>query len=98
MAIKRSTRATRAATPIVEIIVRRRALRRFHKLKQATVDLPAVEVSWDRRMSEHPLSSKGVEPEHRRVERRQKPPFTWDVADFVVVERSSTTSVADSDQ
>lgn len=58
-------------------MVRHGALRRFDKLKQATADL-GVKLSWDRRTSE-----RG----HRQVERRKKPPFTWQVADFVVVEK-----------
>jgi hypothetical protein len=57
------------------VIVRRGALRRFNKLKKQTVDLP-VEVSWDRR--ERDASTR------RANDRRQKPPFTWDVSDFVL--------------
>jgi hypothetical protein len=62
---------------VVELIVRRTAFRRFDKLKQATADFDAVKLSWDRRTSE---------PEARPIERRKAPPYTWDVADFVVVE------------
>ena len=74
-----------AAAPPVRIFVRIGALRRFHALTQKTTDLP-VEVSWDRRRSDRrdlPASSEG---ERREADRRQKPPFTWDAADFVVVE------------
>ena len=62
---------------MVELIVRRSAIRRFHRLKRATADLDAVKLSWDRRTSE---------PEARQIERRKAPPFTWEVADFLVVE------------
>jgi len=64
------------AGPTVEIIVRRGALRRFDALTKKTVGLD-VTLSWDRRVAD----SQG------RSERRATPPFTWEVADFVVVER-----------
>jgi hypothetical protein len=74
-----------AATPIVELVVRRGALRRFHKLKRATANLP-VKLSWDKRRRDRRTSASDVEGKRRQVERRKKPPFTWDVADFVVAE------------
>src|ERR1044071_1085258 len=83
MPIKKK-RAKAAATPPIELIVRRGALRRFDKLKQATATLP-VKVLWDRRTGEGRTAAKAGQPEPERRERRQKPPFTWDVADFVVV-------------
>jgi hypothetical protein len=70
---------------MVELIVRRGALRRFEKLKHATADLP-VKLSWDKRLRERRASANGVERERRRTDRRKNPPFTWDAADFVVVE------------
>ena len=73
------------AAPIVEVIVRRKASRRFEKLKQATADLP-VKLSWDRRTSERRTTARVVDRDHRRKERRQPPPFSWEKADFVVVE------------
>jgi hypothetical protein len=63
--------------PIAEIIVRRGALRRFDRLTRDASKLP-VEVSWDRRVNE-PEAPPGTE-------RRRQPPFTWDTADFVVVD------------
>lgn len=75
--VKGRTRRRSGDTPAVELVVRRSALRRFDKLKQATADL-GVKLSWDRRTSER---------EHRQIERRKEPPFTWEVADFVVVEK-----------
>lgn len=70
----------------VEIIVKRGAMRRFHTLKRDTAEMP-VTILWDRRTSER----RGVDgkartaAERRGVERRKKPAFTWDLADFVVV-------------
>ncbi len=60
--------------------MRRGALRRFDKLVKAAASVP-VTVAWDRRTSSKPGEVK--------VDRRQKPPFTWDVADFVVVEQAA---------
>lgn len=80
MPVKKKTRAKPAAVPVVELIVRRTALRRYHKLKRATAELPALQVSWDRRTND----ATEARPQ---TERRQTPPFTWDAADFVVVEK-----------
>jgi hypothetical protein len=65
---------------LVEVFVRRGALRRFDAFKRKTTELP-VRVSWDRRVH------TGEAPEDQ-PDRRQAPPFTWDAADFVVVERA----------
>ena len=81
---KRTDRRRPAAN--VELVVRRGALRRFNKLKQATAELPVV-VSWDRRQGDRRASSRDVQSERRRTDRRQTPPFTWHTADFVVVEK-----------
>jgi hypothetical protein len=83
---KKRDRPKGTATPVVELIVRRGALRRFDKLKQATGDLP-VNVSWDKRRRDRRLSGNVTERERRRTERRKQPPFTWEVADFVLVEK-----------
>jgi hypothetical protein len=65
----------------LEIIVRRGALRRFAAFKRKASHLP-VKVSWDRRVAA---------PEEPRptgtAERRQQLPFTWELADFVLIER-----------
>jgi hypothetical protein len=63
---------------VAEIIVRRGALRRFDRLTRDASNVP-VEVTWDRRVSDADAPP--------RAERRGKPPFTWDTADFVVVEK-----------
>ena len=82
-----------AGPPVVELIVRRGALDRFDKLRQDTRDLP-VRLSWDRRLHERRTSPSTVERDHRSEDRRKKPPFSWEVADFVVVEMPAP---ADSD-
>ncbi len=69
----------------VRMFVRRGALRRFDRLKQATKDLP-VAVEWDRREEERRSASEEVAEDARKAERRGDPSFTWKVADFVVVE------------
>jgi hypothetical protein len=73
-------------TATVELVVRRGALRRFHKLKQKTAELP-VTVSWDRRQTERRAAANRPVAERRAADRRQAPPYTWDASDFVVVAR-----------
>ncbi len=69
----------------VGIIVRREALRRFDALARKTADLPVV-VSWDRRTEHRRASGESAPVERRSSDRRKTPPFTWDAADFVVVD------------
>ena len=71
-----------------QIFVRRGALRRFDKLTKAAEHLP-VAVKWDRRTDERRSASKSVSTDARKSERRQQPPFTWKVADFVVAETTT---------
>jgi hypothetical protein len=78
------------ADSTVEIIVRRGALRRFDRLQKTTTDLP-VKLSWDRRLHERRKAASGIEHEQRQEDRRRKPPFTWEAADFVVVDMSPPT-------
>ena len=66
------------------IRVKRGALRRFDQLKTKSEGLP-VEVKWDRRTNERRAESPVEEPDRRKTDRRQPPPFTWDAAEFVVV-------------
>jgi hypothetical protein len=73
-----------AKPPTTEIVVRRGALRRFDALKQKTEGLPVV-VSWDRRKAERRGPAVGSDRERRSADRRRTPPFTWDLAEFVVV-------------
>ena len=76
--------------PTVKLVVRRGALRRFHKLKQKTAELP-VEVSWDRRQTDRRSASARPAAERRAADRRQAPPYTWDASDFVVVARAAAS-------
>lgn len=73
------------------IRVRRGALRRFDQLKTKSVGLP-VEIEWDRRLSDRREEPAAASAERRTSERRQRPPFTWDTADFVVVGDSSPST------
>ena len=69
----------------VGIVVRRGALRRFDALTRKTADLPVV-LSWDRRTTDRRTSCEPVPVELRSGDRRKTPPFTWEVADFVVID------------
>ena len=85
--IRRAKRQTdhedqRSSEP-VHLVVRRGSLRRFDALKTKTEDLPVV-VSWDRRTGDRGTDADG----QRAIERRQEPPFPWDLADFVVVSKA----------
>ena len=71
----------------VGIIVRRGAVRRFDALTSKTAELPVV-VSWDRRTADRRAAAAQAPTERRSSDRRKAPPFTWDTADFVVVERA----------
>ena len=73
------------------IRVRRGALRRFDQLKTKSAGLP-VEIDWDRRVSDRRARPGAKSAERRVGERRQLPPYTWEVADFVVVGDSSSSS------
>ena len=71
----------------VTLVVRRGALRRFDRLKQATQQLPA-EVIWDRR-AEKRGADPAANPADQAKNRRKATPSTWDLADFVVTENGS---------
>ena len=76
----------------IGIVVRRGALRRFDALTRKTAGLPVV-VSWDRRQVDGRASSERSQPtDQQKTERRQKPPFTWEVAEFVVLDRAPHNS------
>ena len=81
----------------VRIFVRIGALKRFHMLKEKTTELP-VEVVWDRRRRERRSASASAAAERRGQDRRQQLPFTWEVADFVVVEQPNPQVAPPSDQ
>ena len=87
---KKKSRSPQSEGPdIVELVVRRGALRRFDKLKTAVADLP-VKLTWDRRLDERRTESSDVGQERRKTDRRKRPPFTWDTADFVVVRKDES--------
>jgi hypothetical protein len=69
----------------VRMFVRIGALKRFHFLKQKTANLP-VTVEWDRRREERRSVEDEARANVRKGDRRATPPFTWETADFVVVE------------
>jgi hypothetical protein len=71
----------------IGIVVRRGALRRFDALTRKTAELP-VEITWDRRTGQRRESGETAGVERRSGDRRKEPGFTWQVADFVVVEDS----------
>ena len=70
----------------LRIFVRRGAIRRFDKLTRDAADLP-VKIEWDRRQRDRREEAPAGEVERRKPsgDRRHDPPFTWKVADFVVV-------------
>jgi hypothetical protein len=84
----RRRRSAPTTEPSIKLVVRRGALRRFHKLKQKTAKLPVM-VFWDRRQDDRRASSGDIEHDRRKTERRQRPPFTWDLSDFVVAEKAN---------
>jgi hypothetical protein len=72
------------------MIVRRGAVPRFEALKEKTRHLN-VEVVWDRREGNGPdAAAAAVKRDQEFADRRGDPPFTWKVADFVVVVPRST--------
>jgi hypothetical protein len=73
----------------VTLVVRRGALRRFDRLKEATRELPA-EVIWDRREQGRSRAASGAAVPSPTKNRRKATPSTWDLADFVVAEQASS--------
>jgi hypothetical protein len=45
-----------------------------------------VEITWDRRLDDRRGGDASAPVERRSGDRRKAPPFTWEAADFVVVE------------
>jgi hypothetical protein len=81
---KRAQEKTPPTAPTT-IVVRRGALRRFDSMRKKVAGLP-VNLVWDRRVNgERRSESAPVEGDRRKTDRRQAPPFTWTLADFVVV-------------
>ena len=95
MSVMAKKRASSA--PLVQIFVRIGALRRFHLLTKKTADLP-VEVKWDRRRGDRQPQAEASPEALPHPDRRQRPPYTWEVADFVVVEDAAATDSAQPDK
>jgi hypothetical protein len=74
------------------IIVRRGALKRYDALTRNTAELPVL-VAWDRRQTDRRVSSETAPVEQRKTERRRSPPFTWEAADFVVLDLAAPESM-----
>jgi len=70
---------------MLRIFVKRGALWRFHRLTRDAQKLP-VSVEWDRRRQDRRAGSTPVSDDQRREDRRGEVPFTWNAAQFVVVE------------
>jgi hypothetical protein len=79
-----------ASDPPIELVVRRGALWRFNTLKKKTAELP-VRVRWDRRQGDRRTATAEAPEDRRGTDRRQQPPFTWELADFVVVGQPAAT-------
>ena len=69
----------------LRIFVKRGAIRRYARLTRDSRLLP-VSIEWDRRQEERRAERDSTPQERRKSERRRKPPFTWEMADFVVTE------------
>ena len=80
-----SPRPAKQAKQNLRIFVRRGALRRFARLTRDSRMLP-VDIEWDRRQEERREEPKAPSAERRKTNRRRRPPFTWEMADFVVTE------------
>jgi hypothetical protein len=85
-ATRRRTVQAKAPATQTTIVVRRGALKRFDTMKKKTAGLP-VNLVWDRRVGgERRGDAEEAAGERRNTDRRQQPPFTWSLADFVVVD------------
>ena len=87
--------ASEDAEPI-QIVVRRGAARRYDLMKKKSADLP-VNVTWDRRVADRRAATEAPGTDRRRKERRKEAPFTWDMADFVIVESPAAEDARLSD-
>ncbi len=70
----------------ITIVVRAEARELFDRLAVCRTDV-SVRVMWDRRKGrERRTSTDPAVFNLRKGERRRQPPYTWDAADFIVVE------------
>jgi hypothetical protein len=80
----RGAKRTPTATEPIRLIVRRGATKRAQALAAKAAGLN-VEIAMDRRVEDRRRSTEATAVERRSGDRRNKPPYTWDVADFAVV-------------
>ena len=84
----------------LRIFVKRGAIWRFNRLTRDAEKLP-VTVEWDRRQGDRRAADRegGAESDQaadgqdkRKEDRRGEAPFTWNTAEFVVVEERDSTA------
>jgi hypothetical protein len=71
--------------PSLRIFVKRGALWRFNRLSRDAEKLQ-VSVEWDRRTEDRRGAAAPVGEDQRKEDRRGAAPFTWEAAEFVVVD------------
>ena len=69
----------------LRIFVKRGALWRFNRLSRDAEKLQ-IAVEWDRRKEDRRGSAAPVAADQQKEDRRGTPPFTWETAEFVVVD------------
>jgi hypothetical protein len=69
----------------LRIFVKRGAIWRFNRLSRDARTLP-ISVQWDRRTDDRRAAVAPVDQCQRQQERRGPVPFTWDTAEFVIVD------------
>lgn len=67
------------------LVVRRECEEKLAFLQSAFAHRPGVRVIADRRLRDRRASQQMVPVDRRRADRRQLPPPSWDVADYVLV-------------
>lgn len=75
----------------LRIFVKRGAIWRFNRLARDAEELE-VSVEWDRRQADRRAAGNVVSRDQRREERRGAAPYTWDAAEFVIVEDRTQSS------
>jgi hypothetical protein len=69
----------------LRIFVKKGAHRRFNRLQLDSERLQ-VSVEWDRRKGERRKASQLTDADKRKTDRRGTRPFTWELAEFGVVD------------
>jgi len=78
----------------LRIFVKRGALWRFNRLRRDARKLP-ISVEWDRRKEDRRAAEAPVQEDQRKEDRRRSVPFTWNIAEFVVVDERRESCPAD---